>query len=255
MDPLGKLQVAVKNSIDVLYFSCTVPFFALCAADGNIGEPSSVGLSLADCDLALSVDVLFFASNWPDPLSQPHFLPLNTPYLLRRSIPPSRNPLPALPLSPSRASERNEYLSTWKDIAEEAVSSVAGVSATADVRSYQDAVPPLDTVPYFAAHPTSQPQYTHTRFLPGTHIQTVTAALLSCNIFLVAKRAVDDGRQERCYFACKLINGVVVLLEVTFQAGSTAVQVAIKTTVVDVVAEMQQAIESVLQGVSGSSDA
>jgi hypothetical protein len=37
MDPLGKLQVAVKNNIDVLYFTCFVPYNVLFTEDGALG--------------------------------------------------------------------------------------------------------------------------------------------------------------------------------------------------------------------------
>eukprot|EP00045_Choanoeca_perplexa_P013193 m.147784 g.147784 ORF g.147784 m.147784 type:complete len:875 (+) comp16273_c0_seq1:55-2679(+) len=36
MDPLGKIQVAVKNSLDVLYFSTNVPFHLYLAEDGQL---------------------------------------------------------------------------------------------------------------------------------------------------------------------------------------------------------------------------
>lgn len=34
MDPLTNLQVAIKNNVDVFYFSCLVPLHVLCAEDG-----------------------------------------------------------------------------------------------------------------------------------------------------------------------------------------------------------------------------
>ena len=37
MDPLGKLQVAIKNSLDVVYFSVDVPFYVYLAEDGKLG--------------------------------------------------------------------------------------------------------------------------------------------------------------------------------------------------------------------------
>jgi AP-1 complex subunit beta-1 len=36
MDPLGKIQVAVKNSLDVLYYSTNVPFHLYLAEDGQL---------------------------------------------------------------------------------------------------------------------------------------------------------------------------------------------------------------------------
>jgi len=38
MDPLGKLQVAIKNSVDVLYFSTEVPFHVLFSEDGSLAR-------------------------------------------------------------------------------------------------------------------------------------------------------------------------------------------------------------------------
>ena len=38
MDPLMNLQVAVKNNIDVFYFSCIVPMHVLFVKDGNMGK-------------------------------------------------------------------------------------------------------------------------------------------------------------------------------------------------------------------------
>ena len=38
MDPLSKLQVAVKTSVDVVYFSIMVPFHVLFAEDGKLGR-------------------------------------------------------------------------------------------------------------------------------------------------------------------------------------------------------------------------
>ncbi|EDQ85070.1 uncharacterized protein MONBRDRAFT_12202 [Monosiga brevicollis MX1] len=36
MDPLGKLQIAVKNSVDVFYFAVTVPFFLFLVEEGRL---------------------------------------------------------------------------------------------------------------------------------------------------------------------------------------------------------------------------
>lgn len=144
MDPLGKIQVAVKNSTSVLYFSCTVPFHVLLGSDGSM--------------------------------------------------------------------EKNSYLGLWKEIPDsnEAVSNIGGVSSATD---------------------------------------GVIAALSANNFFLVAKRPVEQ--QERCYFSCKLCNGVVVLLELTMQPGIPTIQAAIRTKTVQVVPDMQLALESILKGVCG----
>jgi hypothetical protein len=44
MDPLGKLQVAIKNNVDVHYFSCMIPYHVLFGEDGNLGEISGACL-------------------------------------------------------------------------------------------------------------------------------------------------------------------------------------------------------------------
>ena len=38
MDPLNNLQVAIKNNLDVFYFSCTVPYNVLFTEDGQMGK-------------------------------------------------------------------------------------------------------------------------------------------------------------------------------------------------------------------------
>ena len=38
MDPLQKLQIAIKNNIDVLYYSCVVPTHILLSEEGTLGE-------------------------------------------------------------------------------------------------------------------------------------------------------------------------------------------------------------------------
>ena len=38
MDPLTNLQVAIKNNVDVFYFSCVVPYNVLFAEDGQMGK-------------------------------------------------------------------------------------------------------------------------------------------------------------------------------------------------------------------------
>ncbi len=37
MDPLGKLQVAVKNNLDVHYFSCLIPYHVIFSEEGALG--------------------------------------------------------------------------------------------------------------------------------------------------------------------------------------------------------------------------
>ena len=43
MNPLTQLQVAVKNNVDVFYFSMNMPMHVLFAEDGNMGEASFRG--------------------------------------------------------------------------------------------------------------------------------------------------------------------------------------------------------------------
>ena len=38
MDPLTTLQVAIKNNVDVFYFSCSIPYNVLFAEDGQMGK-------------------------------------------------------------------------------------------------------------------------------------------------------------------------------------------------------------------------
>ena len=38
MNPLGNLQIAVKDNVDVLYFSADVPMHVLFVEDGNMGK-------------------------------------------------------------------------------------------------------------------------------------------------------------------------------------------------------------------------
>ena len=38
MNPLGNLQIAVKDNVDVLYFSTDVPMNVLFVEDGNMGK-------------------------------------------------------------------------------------------------------------------------------------------------------------------------------------------------------------------------
>jgi len=38
MDPLGKLQVAIKNNVDVHYFSCVTPYHVLFTEDGQLDK-------------------------------------------------------------------------------------------------------------------------------------------------------------------------------------------------------------------------
>ena len=40
MEPLNQLQVAVKNNIDVIYFTAAVPYNSLWAEDGQMGMSS-----------------------------------------------------------------------------------------------------------------------------------------------------------------------------------------------------------------------
>lgn len=56
MDPLGKLQIAIKNSVDVLYFSTEVPFHVLFSEDGSLarGEYLQMWKEMDDNEEAIS---------------------------------------------------------------------------------------------------------------------------------------------------------------------------------------------------------
>ena len=43
MDPLTNIQVAVKNNIDVFYFSCLVPMHVLFVEGGQMGRSFVLG--------------------------------------------------------------------------------------------------------------------------------------------------------------------------------------------------------------------
>ena len=45
MDPLNNLQVAIKNNLDVFYFSCTVPYNVLFTEDGQMGKADAQTVS------------------------------------------------------------------------------------------------------------------------------------------------------------------------------------------------------------------
>ena len=45
MDPLNNLQVAIKNNLDVFYFSCTVPYNVLFTEDGQMGKADARTIS------------------------------------------------------------------------------------------------------------------------------------------------------------------------------------------------------------------
>ena len=47
MDPLTNLQVAIKNNVDVFYFSCVVPYNVLFAEDGQMGKLAGSCFSLS----------------------------------------------------------------------------------------------------------------------------------------------------------------------------------------------------------------
>ena len=49
MDPLGKIQVAVKNSLDVLYYSTNVPFHLYLAEDGQLRKSLCLSVKSAAC--------------------------------------------------------------------------------------------------------------------------------------------------------------------------------------------------------------
>lgn len=144
MEPLEKLQVAVKTSIEVLYFSCNIPYHVLFAEDGKI--------------------------------------------------------------------ERADYLSTWKSIEEstEAVSTVVGVNA--------------DT-------------------------EGLIKLLERNNIFVVHKRSANS--QDFIYVSTKFINNIVVLGEISLRPGIPTVQLALRTTTLDIIPGAQASFEAILQSAQG----
>ena len=46
MDPLSSIQVAVKNNVNVFYFTCTVPMNVYLTEDGKLGRSVELLLSL-----------------------------------------------------------------------------------------------------------------------------------------------------------------------------------------------------------------
>lgn len=49
MDPLTNLQVAIKNNVDVFYFSCVLPYNVLFAEDGQMGKIIRHNFPLGKC--------------------------------------------------------------------------------------------------------------------------------------------------------------------------------------------------------------
>ena len=94
MSPLTQLQVAVKNNVDVFYFSTNIHAHVLFAEDGNMGE-RSVLLCFCCCLCRVTVSC--------------HSPPLPLCHLLSLSLSLSLS----LPLS---LSDRKVFLATWKEI-------------------------------------------------------------------------------------------------------------------------------------------
>ena len=61
MTPLTLLQIAVKDNVDVLYFSAEVPMNVLFAEDGNMGESCYV-VSYIMCNSIVVTDCLLLHS-------------------------------------------------------------------------------------------------------------------------------------------------------------------------------------------------
>lgn len=53
MDPLTNLQVAVKNNIDVFYFSCVVPMYVFFVEAGQMGTYFFITLYSMNCFWAM----------------------------------------------------------------------------------------------------------------------------------------------------------------------------------------------------------
>eukprot|EP00730_Choanoeca_flexa_P017674 TRINITY_DN8542_c0_g1_i2.p1 TRINITY_DN8542_c0_g1~~TRINITY_DN8542_c0_g1_i2.p1 ORF type:complete len:877 (+),score=306.11 TRINITY_DN8542_c0_g1_i2:70-2700(+) len=76
------------------------------------------------------------------------------------------------------------------------------------------------------------------------------ARLKANNIFMVAKRSVND--QDLIYMSVKFINNIVALIEVTLSPGQPVAKVAIRTTTTDIVQGLQDTLENVLQAATAS---
>ncbi|XP_065176456.1 AP-1 complex subunit beta-1-like [Sycon ciliatum] len=140
VDPLTLLQVAMKNNIDVFYFSCQVPYWVLWDENGQM--------------------------------------------------------------------ERKVFLATWKDIpnTNEVQSMLSDISLTPDAAE---------------------------------------GKLKNNNVFTIARRTVEI--QELLYVSLKFTNGIWVLGELKFTPGGTSVALALKTRATDVVAGVQQSLDTILR--------
>ncbi|XP_024909489.1 AP-1 complex subunit beta-1 [Cynoglossus semilaevis] len=140
MEPLNNLQVAIKNNIDVFYFSCQYPISVLFVEDGKM--------------------------------------------------------------------ERQVFLATWKDIANE-----------------------------------NESQFQ----IKDCHLNSDTASnkLQTSNIFTIAKRTVDG--QDMLYQSMKLTNGIWVLAELKIQAGNPNYTVSLKCRAPEVSQCVFQSYEAVLK--------
>ena len=55
MDPLTNLQVAIKNNVDVFYFSCKIPHNVLFVESGAMGKRQPSGVHVAVQNVSIPV--------------------------------------------------------------------------------------------------------------------------------------------------------------------------------------------------------
>ena len=123
MSPLTQLQVAVKNNVDVFYFSMDVPMHVLFSEEGKMGKKilsfhstfpplSPLYPSFSLLHLFLSLSSSSFCSLTPS-CPPPILTPLPLLYSLSVLHCPSRTEYCSVLHSPS---DRKVFLATWKEI-------------------------------------------------------------------------------------------------------------------------------------------
>lgn len=198
MTPLTLLQIAVKDNVDVLYFSAEVPMNVLFTEDGNMGEGSCMLSYNYHCWSNRLFVVMVFFCTFSLQSSLCHSLFLPPFFLLSLTFPlfllSICLPLPPISLSPSLSplfSDRKVFLATWKEIppSNEVQSTITNVNKSADA---------------------------------------VQQKLEANNIFTIARRNVDTGgqSQELIYMSAKFVNNIWVLMEVKVVVGDLSVGVS-----------------------------
>ena len=118
MDPLGKLQVAVKNNVDIHYFSCIVPYHVFFTEDGQLGQSKVCGGRKMIKDLlVLSINLIYLKRASEGSNIQGEIKERKRERRQRRKDalksfhvpPPFTSPLPPPP-------EKSDYLRMWKDV-------------------------------------------------------------------------------------------------------------------------------------------